>query len=222
MILGVDIGNTTISFGLVKEEKVRRVWKIWTTLRRSQLSRQLKKVLRQILRASRNLEAILVCSVVPRLIPTVKSELRRKFKQKIFVIGRDMIVPMKNRYRHPRQVGQDRLVGAYGAKMLYGTPCIIVDLGTAITFDVVSKKGEYMGGLIVPGIRLSVESLFKKTALLPKVRIEQPKELIGRDTKNSILSGIFHGYGTLVDGIIEKASRGLGRKPIVIATGGHT
>jgi type III pantothenate kinase len=140
---------------------------------------------------------------------------------RIFVVGQDIKVPIKNNYRYPRQVGQDRLVGAYAAKVFYGVPLIVVDFGTAITFDVVSKKGEYLGGIIVPGIRLTAESLFKKTALLPKVEIARPKELIGRDTKNSILSGIFYGYGSLCDGLVRLINQELQFRPKVIATGGY-
>ena len=132
-----------------------------------------------------------------------------------------MKVPIKNKYRYPRQVGQDRLVGAYAARILYGSPAIVIDFGTAITFDVISSKGEYMGGIIVPGIRLTAESLFKKTAMLPLVSIVRPKALIGRDTTNSILSGIFYGYGALCDGLIRQLTRTMRSSPRVIATGGY-
>ncbi len=222
MILGVDIGNTTISFGLVQGQKVKKVWKIWTPHSLGQASVQLKKILQKILTSSKNLEAILICSVVPLVTPIVQKSLQKFSGIKPLVVGKDILVPIKNRYRNPKKVGQDRLVVTYAAKELYGAPCIVVDLGTAITFDIVSKKGEYLGGLIVPGIRLSIESLFKKTALLPKVNIEEPKELIGRDTKNSILSGIFYGYGALCDGMVLKIEKKILSKAKVIATGGHT
>ena len=140
----------------------------------------------------------------------------------LLVVGRDIKVPIKNLYRKAYQVGQDRLVGAYGAKILYGTPAIIIDFGTATTFDVVSKKGEYLGGVIVPGLRLSIESLFEKTALLPKVKIQRPEGVIGKDTKNSILSGISYGYGSLCDGMIELISKQIKQKPVVIITGGYS
>jgi type III pantothenate kinase len=122
------------------------------------------------------------------------------------VVGRDIVVPVKNRYKDPKQVGQDRLVGAYGAMKIYGCPLIVVDLGTAITFDVISAKGEYLGGAIVPGIRLSAESLFLKTALLPKIEIQAPRHIIGKTTQESMLSGLFYGYGSLCKGMIDLLS----------------
>ena len=138
------------------------------------------------------------------------------------IIGRDIQVPIKNRYKNPKQVGQDRLVGAYGAMKIYGRPLIVVDLGTAITFDVISPKGEYLGGAIVPGIRLSAESLFLKTALLPHIEIQAPKHIIGKTTQESILSGLFYGYGSLCRGFIDLISQEIKAKPKVVMTGGHT
>jgi type III pantothenate kinase len=120
-------------------------------------------------------------------------------------------------------VGADRLVGAFAAKVLYGEPLIIIDFGTAVTIDVVGSRGAYEGGIIVPGIRLSAQSLFKKTALLPNIAsFKPPAALIGRDTRESILSGLFYGYGALCDGLIERISAQMGRRPKVIVTGGHT
>ena len=114
------------------------------------------------------------------------------------------------------------MVGAYAALQLYGKPVIIIDLGTAITFDVVSSKREYLGGAIVPGLRLSAEALFLKTALLPQIAIKAPKSVIGRTTQESILSGLFYGYGCLCRGFIELMSQQLHSRPKVIMTGGHT
>ena len=133
-----------------------------------------------------------------------------------------MVAPIKNRYKNPKQVGQDRLVGAYGAMKIYGCPLIVVDLGTAITFDVISPKGEYLGGAIVPGIRLSAESLFLKTALLPHIEIQAPGHIIGKTTQESILSGLFYGYGSLCRGFIDLISQQIKSKPKVVMTGGHT
>ena len=130
-------------------------------------------------------------------------------------------VPIKNLYRNPKQVGQDRLVNAYVAKEIFGFPLVIVDFGTAITFDVISEKGDYLGGIIAPGIGISLEALHEKCALLPKVKLTQTKTFIGKDTKGSILSGILFGFGCLCDGIILKLKKKFKRKPIVVATGGN-
>ena len=131
-------------------------------------------------------------------------------------------MPMENNY-NPKQIGQDRLVGAYAAKVLYGFPAIIIDFGTATTFDVVNGKGEYDGGLIVPGIRLSTETLFQKTALLPRIEnIQAPKNLVGKNTQDSILSGLFYGYGTMSSGLIDLIEKKIKGKAKVIITGGYT
>jgi type III pantothenate kinase len=134
---------------------------------------------------------------------------------------RDIKAPIKNLYKKPRQVGQDRLVNAIAAKELYGCPAIVVDFGTAITFDVVSKKGEYLGGLIFPGIETSLNALSEKAALLPKISVTPPKGLIGRDTADSIKSGVFYGIGSLCDGIISRLDSVKSVRMTVIATGGH-
>jgi type III pantothenate kinase len=166
---------------------------------------------------------VVICSVVPKALNIVERTITGHFTFPPVIIGRDIKVPLKNNYRNPRQVGQDRLVCAYAAKHLYGPPAIIVDFGTAITFDVISKQGSYEGGIIVPGIRLSAESLYKKTALLPKVSsIRGPKTLIGKDTRESILSGIFFGYGSMCCGLIDRIAKGIKGKSKVIVTGGHT
>src|SRR5208283_137461 len=146
----------------------------------------------------------IICSVVPKVSKTLEDMLKKSVP--VDIIGRDILVPIKNRYKDPKQVGQDRLVGAYGAMKIYGRPLIVVDLGTAITFDVVSSHGEYLGGAIVPGIRLSAESLFLKTALLPKIEIQAPRHIIGKTTQESILSGLFYGYGSLCKGMIDLLS----------------
>jgi len=221
MLLAMDIGNTTISLGVMRGKKIIDLWHVYTAQTERQLISDLQKVLAGIKKRRYLIRDIIICSVVPRALGIVKPFLQKRMGIKVFVVGQDIKVPIKNNYRYPKQVGQDRLVGAYAAKVLYGAPLIVVDFGTAITFDIVSKKGEYLGGIIVPGIRLTAESLFKKTALLPKVEIERPKELIGRDTKNSILSGIFYGYGSLCDGLIILINKKLKLKSTVIATGGY-
>ena len=164
----------------------------------------------------------MICSVVPAALPTVRSVLERKLKLKATVVGREVRVPIKNRYRPPGAVGQDRLVCAYAAMRLYGTPAIVIDLGTAITLDVVSAGGEYVGGIIVPGIRLTAESLAKKTALLPEAKkIAPPRTLVGKNTRGSILSGIFYGYGALCGGLAEQIGGQFKKKPVVVITGGY-
>ena len=213
--------------------KIVSVRQIETALFPQVLSKKLKQVLSAMTRRY-DVQNVFICSVVPKVLKVLKDILQKDFKIKPVVIGEDVVVPIKNFYRNPAQVGQDRLVCSYAAKQLYGPPAnhgenrrageplIVIDFGTAITLDVVSKKGEYLGGIIVPGIRLTAESLFKKTAMLPKVNIQIPRELIGRDTNASILSGIFYGYGALCDGLIDLISKKMKCHPKIVMTGGYS
>lgn len=220
MILAVDIGNTTMTMGVVDRARILRTQLILTTLSRNKLKSHLQRAIYRIRKSRRSIETVIICSVVPDVLKVVKPVFRRFFN-KVLVVGKDLKVPIKNRYHVPQQVGQDRLVGAYATIRLYGKPAIVVDFGTAITFDVISETPAYLGGAIVPGLRLYAESLFEKTALLPKVKIRPPTDVMGKDTTSSILSGIFYGYGSLCEGMIAKLSRQFKRKPIVVATGGN-
>ena len=216
MLLAIDIGNTIIGFAVIhKSGHIVTVVTIDTDAKTSKI----KAVVAKIFKAHVISRAV-ICSVVPQATKTLEDMLKKTVP--VDIIGRDIMVPIKNRYKNPKQVGQDRLVGAYGAMKIYGCPLIVVDLGTAITFDVISAKGEYLGGSIVPGIRLSAESLFLKTALLPRIEIKAPRYIIGKTTQESILSGLFYGYGSLCRGFIDLISQQLKVKPKVVMTGGHT
>jgi len=217
-ILAVDIGNTAISLGLFRNGKQARGTALATGLSRVQLAAKIRTLLRK--EEYRRTEEVILCSVVPAKTAVLKQIFRGE-KKPVFTVGRDIAVPLKNRYRHPRQVGQDRLVGAYAAVCLYGAPAVVIDLGTAITLDVVSSKRDYLGGMIIPGLKLSAEALNQKTALLPKVDIHKPEAMIGRDTQTSILSGIFYGYGTMIDGLIHLLKKQVRGNPAIVMTGGH-
>ena len=222
MILTIDIGNTTIAIGAVSRGKVLEVTRINTSIVLRQLAPHIQKVLNKYKRNGYKFEIAIICSVVPESTTIVEQIIKKEGGITVKVVGYDFIVPIKNRYKNPKQVGQDRLVGAYAAMVLYGTPVIVIDLGTAITFDCVSVKGEYLGGAIVPGLRLSAESLFLKTALLPKIDIKAPRSVVGRTTQESILSGLFYGYGSLCRGFIELVAKQMKARPKVVMTGGHT
>lgn len=216
MLLAIDIGNTTIGFAIIN--KAGGIVSV-TIIDTDAKANKIKAVVAKILRAHLVSRAI-ICSVVPKVSRALELLLKRNLP--VDIIGRDIRVPIKNCYKNPKQVGQDRLVGAYGAMKIYGRPLIVVDLGTAITFDVISAKGEYLGGAIVPGIRLSAESLFLKTALLPHIEIQAPRHIIGKTTQESILSGLFYGYGSMCRGFIDLISQQMRAKPKVVMTGGHT
>jgi type III pantothenate kinase len=211
MILVVDIGNTNINFGIFKGKILKRSWSIPT-----------KKVfLKSDLNLKSRLEKAIISSVYPKATQILNSRLKKILNIRPLIVGKDMKIPIKNLYKKPEQVGQDRLINAFAGREMYGAPLIIVDFGTAITLDVVSGKGDYLGGVIVPGIEISLEVLFKKCALLPQVKLSKPKSLIGKDTKDSILSGLLNGFGCLCDGLVIRLRKKLKKRPLVIATGGN-
>ncbi len=222
MLLAIDIGNTFIHVGLIKGQRIIKIYQIVTANPQGKLIKDFKKVCKHIKKNFKLFEGPIVCSVVPQALKIVEKVLKNEIRKGTIVLGRDLIVPISNRYHNPKQVGQDRLVCAYASMRLYGCPVLVIDLGTAITLDVVSTKQEYLGGIIVPGIRLSAESLFHKTALLPKVKISRPTSLIGKDTKASILSGIFYGYGAMMNGLIELIAKKFKNRFKVIVTGGYS
>ena len=226
MILAIDIGNTSIHLGFFEGKRLRR--------RRSLPTPLVRQPARLRLALGRVRGEAIICSVVPWATPRVVRALRMAGCSRVRVVGRDVRVPLRNRYRYPRQVGQDRLVGAFAAWRTFGgghgaggtgrgkasKDCIVVDLGTAITIDVVTKAGEYLGGVIAPGLDISLEALASRTALLPKVKLREPPELLGRDTANSIRSGILYGCAALCDGLVAKLKRRYAPDATVVATGG--
>lgn len=222
-MLAVDIGNTSISFAVLSRGRIMVENSVLTATPKKRLEQQLRSALRAVHKRFPGIDRAVICSVVPAVLKVVRAAVLKNLRVRPRVVGKDLMVPIKNNYRNPRQVGQDRLLVAYAAKCLYGQPLIVIDFGTATTFDVVSAGGDYEGGIIVPGIRLSAESLFQKTALLPRIEhIQKPKDLIGKDTEESILSGIFNGYGAMCCGLIERISRQMRTAPKVIVTGGYT
>ena len=218
MILAIDIGNTTTNCGLFERGRLASQWSMPTRLTRTpqQLVRRLKGP------RFRKISQIVICSVVPRMLPRLTRALRARSSTPIRIVGRHLKVPLKNRYRYPKQVGMDRLVGAYAALRTYKRDCIVADFGTAITIDVVTKSGDYLGGVIAPGLEISLEALAAKTALLPRVTLRKPPELLGRDTANSIRSGILYGCAALCDGLITRLKQRYAPRAAVVATGGDS
>jgi len=213
MLLVIDIGNTNINFGLFNGKRLAKKFTIPTALYGF---KELKVRL-----GTFKARDMVICSVVPKLTVVLKRDLFRLSGKRPYIIGKDLIVPLQNLYRNPKQVGQDRLVNAYAAVMLYKAPLIVVDFGTAVTFDVISKHKEYLGGMILPGLAISLDTLAQRTALLPKVKLDRPKEFIGRDTKNSMLSGIVNGFVALTDDLTKRIKDKIGGQAQLIATGGN-
>ncbi len=208
-ILLIDIGNTSTLFAYA-EVKTRKL---------SKLSRRITGKAHFTIPKEKTDTAV-IASVVPAANGPLKKALAKKGIRSYF-LGKDIPVPIKNLYRNPRQVGVDRLVNALAGFEKYKRELIIIDFGTATTFDVVSGHGEYLGGVIAPGIKLSLDALFQKTALLPRIKLEHPSHVIGRQTVDSIRSGCSFGMGGLCDRVVDEISHMLKSKPMVIATGGY-
>ncbi len=215
--LYIDIGNTNASFAVYDGKKLKNSF----SLRTAGDMPVRHFLLKNLKGTAKSVTKVMVVSVVPPVEHSVKKALRAVFPgSKIIMVGRDVHVPMRINYKKPKEVGQDRLVTAYAALKLYGAPALIMDFGTAVTFDIVSPKGDYEGGLIFPGLRLALESLVKNTALLPKIEIKAEKGMIGRDTRSSMNKGIVLGYADLCDGMIDRFRRKYGKKLKIVATGG--
>ncbi|MBN1527347.1 MAG: type III pantothenate kinase [Candidatus Omnitrophica bacterium] len=211
-LLAIDIGNTNITLGLFKGPRLVKRAKI-ATREYNLYGKRLKGF------AGKGAKVV-ISSVAPKALAKIRKALAVLKCRQVLVLGSNVPVPIQNLYRIKRQVGQDRLVNAYAAKKLFGTPCVIIDLGTAVTFDIVSKKGAYLGGLILPGIAMALSGLHEKTALLPKVQLKAARSIIGKDTVSSIRGGILFSLGVTCDGLIARYRKLLGRDLKVVLTGG--
>ena len=215
-ILAVDVGNTSVLFVYCLGSKFKKTHRIPTASLNAKKIASLKKIF-----PLKKINAVVIASVVPQAGNLLSKEIAKKFSVRTYLIGKDFNPPIINRYKNPKQVGVDRLVNAAEAFDRHHRDVIVMDFGTAITFDIVSKKGEYLGGVIAPGIEVSLEALYQKTALLPKIRLAHPLNLIGRDTVESIRVGCSVGIGGLCDRLVERIKGRYGLKPLVIATGGY-
>jgi len=223
MLLAVDIGNTNITLGVFKDKELRATWHIHTGLHLmadEYASLILNLLHHQGLQAV-DVTKIALCSVVPSLTAIFEELSQRYFHISTLVVGAGIKTGVRIRMDNPREVGADRIVDAAAAHHLYGGPVIIADLGTATTFDTVSREGDYVGGAIAPGIVTAAESLFTRAAMLPQVELIRPERAIGTNTITAMQSGLVFGYVGLVEGIITRIQQELGEKATVVATGGY-
>jgi type III pantothenate kinase len=225
MVLAVDIGNTSITLCLFRGGNGGRLSVGRIPTEEASQPRRLARALRRRLRGFRLLpgqaEAVVIASVVPAATRSFEWTAREMGLPRARVLGRDLKAPVTNRYRIPSQVGQDRLVNAAAAFVLYRGPAIVVDFGTAVTIDGVSARREYLGGLILPGMEVALAALVQRTALLPSIPFVPPREFLGRDTQASMRSGLFHGYAVLCDGLVNRLRREHLPRAKVVATGGY-
>lgn len=201
-LFAIDVGNTNIKAALFKKGKLVKSFYI---------TKYEKKYVQDA-------DHIIIVSVCPKKLKALLPKIKKSYKGKIYIIGKDIKVPIKSRYNQ-KQIGQDRLVTAYAAMKLYKTPVLIIDFGTGVTFDLVDNKKVYSGGLIFPGVHMSLESLSEKTELLPRISLGIAKGLLGLNTQDSIRNGIVYGYTFLVDNLVKKFKE-LYPKLKIVSTGG--
>ncbi|MFA5093368.1 MAG: type III pantothenate kinase [Candidatus Omnitrophota bacterium] len=213
MLLAIDIGNTNIKSAIFKGKRIIKKFSLPISIYTK------NKFIKQLVKHP--ITDIVICSVVPKLTTLLKDDLAVLTGKVPYIIGKDLNVALKNNYRNPKQLGQDRLVNAFAASKIYSSPAIIIDSGSAITFDLLAKNNTYLGGLILPGFVTSLRALNNKTALLPLVKLAAPKKLIGNNTQDCILSGVVFGTAALTKEITAKLLQRLGKDTTVIGTGGN-
>jgi len=229
MLLVLDVGNTNTVVGVYAAEGDRYTrlvahWRV-TTIKTQQTVDEYGVLFRNLF-AMEGIEAadvrgIIISSVVPPIDSTLRQMCERYFRLKPVFVEPGVKTGMPVQYDNPAEVGADRIVNAVAAFEKYGGPCVIVDFGTATTFDAVSKRGEYLGGAIAPGLGISADALFERAARLPRVDIREPQRVIGTNTAVSLQAGLYYGYLGLVDGILERLLPEVGGEDVkVIATGG--
>ncbi|MDE0331247.1 MAG: type III pantothenate kinase [Nitrospinae bacterium] len=223
-LLAIDVGNTQTVVGLFDGEKLVSSWRLGSVARRT--TDELAILMEGLFRLGRHrmsdVGRVVIASVVPPLGPNLEDMAKRYFGVKPLVVGPGIRTGISIKYENPREVGADRIVNAVAGYHLYGGPLIIVDFGTAITFDAISASGEYLGGAISPGLGIALEALIDKTARLPRVETAVPPSVIGKNTVHSIQSGIAYGYRGLVREIVERMKTELGSDTKVVATGGQS
>ena len=222
MLLVIDAGNSNITLGVFRAAELVTQWRLLTD--REKGGERYAGDVRSLFAESgielNKVAGIAIASVVPQLDHALEQLARTDFQLAPLFVNHTTDTGLKILYDSPAELGADRIVDAAAALAKYGSPCIVVDFGTATTFNAVSAAHEYLGGVIAPGIRISVEALFARAAKLPRVEIKRPAKVIATSTTGAMESGIYHGYVGLVDGVLEKMIGEMGSHPRVIATGG--
>jgi type III pantothenate kinase len=223
MLLALDAGNTNITIGAFENRVLTGHWRLRTVL--DQTADEWGVLMRNLFSLSslklEDVDGIIIASVVPPLDTTMAMMAERYFHTNAMFVTPATDTGLKISYDNPAEVGADRIVNGVAAFQKYGGPCVVVDLGTAITFDAVSAGGRYLGGIICPGIGIAIEGLFAKTARLPLVDFREPEKLIGTNTVGSMQSGLYYGAIGMIDGILERLTEALGPETRAIATGGQ-
>ncbi|AGK99898.1 type III pantothenate kinase [Desulfoscipio gibsoniae] len=222
MILVFDVGNTNIVLGVFRGQELVENWRLSTARHRTadEYGMLLRDLFETTTVSMDDIKATLLSSVVPPINPTLEETCQKYFGLTPYIVGPGTKTGMPIKYENPREVGADRIVNAVAGYEQYGGPLIIVDFGTATTFCVISAKGEYLGGAIAPGIGISTEALFARAAKLPRVELVKPPSIIGKNTVNSMQSGIVYGFVGQVNEIVRRIKHEISGNPLVVATGG--
>jgi type III pantothenate kinase len=217
VLLAVDVGNTQTLFGLYEDAELADHWRVATERHKS--GDELGALYKSFLDLGR-VEGIAIASTVPQLVRAYQEFAERYTDAELLELGPGVKTGIRIRYEDPREVGPDRIANAVAAADRYGGPCIVVDFGTSTNFDVVSAEAEYVGGVLAPGIEISMDALFERAARLRKVDFVEPETVIGKTTVASLQSGLVYGFAGQVDGIVERIRLELGSEAQAIATGG--
>ena len=226
MLLAIDVGNTNIVLGVFERGALVESWRLATLRERTsdEIGIWVSQLFEHRSLDPNRISGIVLSSVVPPLTGTIMTMARRYFGLTPLNVDSSVDTGMPLLYKHPAEIGADRIVNAVAAYQIYGierrVPLIVVDFGTATTFDAVSARGEYLGGVICPGVQISADALFQRAARLPRVDVRKPCEVIGRSTVGAMESGLYYGYVGLVDGLVRRMKQELGEHTICVATGG--
>jgi type III pantothenate kinase len=222
MLLVIDVGNTNTVIGVYDGQKCLGVWRIRTVANATadEYRMTLNNLTSMEGLGSLTIDGVIISCVVPTIVTALEELCRSFLKLEPLFVGPGIKTGMPIRYDNPREVGADRIVNAVAAFEKYRCELIAVDFGTATTFDYINAAGEYEGGIIAPGVRISAEALFQRASKLFRVELAAPEKVLGKDTASAIQSGIVYGYASLVDGILERMFEQLHSRPKVIATGG--
>jgi type III pantothenate kinase len=222
VLLAVDVGNTHTVLGVFREGRLRAHWRVATDSETT--ADELDVLLRSLFEGDavdpKEVTGMIVSSVVPDYDRVLRKLAAKRFGVRPLFVEPGVRTGVPIRYDNPHEVGADRIVNAAAAVARHGAPVIVLDFGTATTFDVVGPKGEYVGGVIAPGLGISADALFERAARLVRVDVRKPPRVIGRNTMESIQSGLFHGYSSLIEGLVQRLREELGQDAKVVATGG--
>lgn len=223
MLLVIDIGNTNITLGVFNKDELVQSWRLATDIKRTEdeYGVFLKNLLRET-ELDKKITNAVISSVVVQLTEKIEIALKKYLGISSLIISHKVKTNVRLKTDNPSQIGADRIVNACAAAALYPTPAIVVDFGTATSFDIVNNRNEFVGGIITAGMKIQAEALSNKTSKLPKLNIEAPEHTIGRNTIEAMLSGIVRGHAAMIDGLISECEKELGQKATIIATGGYS